>query len=295
MKNKLSLLLLSITFICFAQKEKPLLINSEIVKSILLNKTKQPKLIKIQNTEINFPIYKNDSLIENKKRFISLLTNSNVNPNTINGSFHLIEVKFKIVKESIPNLVIKNQICKEELINVLQESVPNYEQYLSSITYGYVLKSTENDEIYAINEKDYSFFLGLKEMKKNLEEKFTFYKPSLIHLEKLINSNKLGYLSSTPNLKKRCTGIFKIDSIHKNFDFEKLEHIKFSSISDKETFICLSNINDYENRKDESNIIIKNTKTQQLYLIMGYTFTYRKPSDFGNSKVNYGYTIKYNK
>lgn len=288
MKKIATIILSLISLIIFSQENEVLLINTNIVKSTLLNHSKPFVIHKISYEEVDYPIF-NENGNKTEKVKIHMLKEVNTNPNKINGRFILSDDKFKISTKEIPGYYIKHELIPYEEINSNFEN--KYSDFLSSKTY-LIIKNINSNIHYAINEKDYFFTLGIKSINRNLKDRFTFVNSTAKKIEKNSLLKKEGYFTQTPILRKRISGIFEIDSIYKNIDYNNLKYKKLNTIHTNKEFICLSNLDDYSNSM-EKNVIIQDWKSKQLYLIIRFSFVYQNTKNMNNIKEANGYLLRY--
>lgn len=143
------------------------------------------------------------------------------------------------------------------------------------------------------------FFLSfLVSICLNAQQKdvFTFVKSSALNLEKRAKYNddgRGGSLFSTPILKKRMLGMFKVDDITDSIDYNSGKYLIFSLIPITDKFEMITD-DEFGSSNWEGDLFIQNIVTKQKYAVMVFPIrTFQDFSNMGNELNGNGWLTRF--
>lgn len=212
------------------------------------------------------PIFAGQSI----KKEVFVIDTTKIHFSKLDGTFELIPLKYKIIKHK------KSNTLPLEVISTSDNSIfPNDKNLVSIENYEYsVLKNINSDDYFLVTQ---NFLNELTNISIGGEIPFTFVRQSALKLEK---DKGIQYISGLTEIEeKRILGMYPIQEIGEEPDYETSKYLKFTSIPTTDRFIMITDCpRGYG--KVNKNLVIQNIKTQQLYLVS--SFPIREFQDLDN-------------
>lgn len=237
----------------------------------LLNKMKE-----IKSTEKGIIMSENTI-----KKEIFVIDTTGLYFKELNGTYEVFPEKYQIVyhkkSNTIPIEILPISVKESFFSN---EDLVKIDKHMGSL-----VKNTETGQLYLLYPED--FLEKLKETSEIKQNPFIFVRQSALKLEK---DKGKRYISELTKIEeKRILGMYPIQEIDEEPNYETSPYIKFTSIPTTEKFIMITDCSRGYGKIDED-LIIQNIKTKQLYLVSSFSLrNYQDLDNMTNESLGRGF------
>ncbi|CEN34999.1 hypothetical protein [Capnocytophaga cynodegmi] len=202
--------------------------------------------------------------------------------NQLNGTFIIINDYCKIVEHFKVKPKLYEVLSSNDISTYKYDVNPLVR--LNDREVYQLIQEKETDKFYVIEGgRLLNFIEGEQKSKKHV----VFVKSTITKIEQLATMKRDGQFSDELS-RKRMIGMYPIESIEDEVDYEKGSYMKLSSVAPTEKFeIIINSSSNYD-----SDIIVKSVKTGQMYRLWGQAYSFINRAKTGDEKEGFGRLMK---